>query len=250
MQAYNCGFARIYNQKWVGFAQHVAPKILDFYANIELSRHHKSVLDLCCGTGQLAHFFLENGYRVTGIDLSKHMLKYAIENTAQYIESGQACFIEGDASCFQLQERFGLVVSTFDALNHLHDIHALKSCFECVRSVCDGIFVFDLNTRHGLNRWNSFFIDESREDMLIITQGIYDGISDKAWTRINGFIQVKDGLYQRFEETSFNTAFNLTEVKSLLLDVGWKAVYFARLEDLNTSISDPENENRIFVIAR
>jgi len=249
MQAYNQTFARVYNAKWSGFAKHIAPFIHDFYASTVVGQENKSVLDLCCGAGHLACHFLEKGYRVTGLDLSEYMLQYARENTHQFIQSGQARFIQANASDFRMDERFGLVVSTFDALNHLDNEQALKRCFECVYKVSEGLFIFDLNTRNGLKRWNSIQVDENSDDALIITRGIYDGSSDKAWTRITGFIQARDGLYERFEETAFNSAFEMAGVKSALLDVGWKNVYFAQIQDLKTPITEPEKEGRVFIVA-
>jgi SAM-dependent methyltransferase len=204
---------------------------------------------LCCGTGQLALHFLEKGYRVVGLDLSEYMLYYAKENTSQYVESGQAKFLQGDASDFKLEERFGLVVSTFDALNHFENGEALRKCFECVYTVSDGTFIFDLNTRNGMRRFNSIQVDEISEDALIINRGIYDGQSDKAWTRITGFTQVSNGLYERFDETVFNSVFEMEWVKNALLDVGWKEVYFAQIQNLKNLISDPEKEGRVFIIA-
>lgn len=249
MQAYNSGFARMYNTRWAGFAQQVAPLILDFYASTPMRQVNNSVLDLCCGTGHLAVHFLEKGYRVVGIDLSEHMLYYAKEKASQYLESGQAKFIQGDAMNFMLDERFSLVVSTFDSLNHLENEQALRTCFQCVHAVSDGYFIFDLNTRAGLKRWNSIQIDESNEDALIITRGIYDGQSDRAWTRINGFVHVSNGLYEHFEETVFNTVFEMERVKNALLDTGWKDVYFAQMQDLKASITDPEKEEGVFIVA-
>ena len=249
MQAYNQTFARVYNIKWSGFAKHVAPLIHDFYTSTSISPKNKSVLGLCCGAGHLACHFLEKGYRLVGLDLSEYMLHYARENTRQYIESSQAKFIQGNASDFKLDEHFGLVVSTFDALNHLENEQALKRCFECVYKVSEGFFIFDLNTKKGLKRWNSIQVDENNEDALIITHGIYDGESDKAWTRITGFIQATDGLYERFEETAFNSVFEMERVKSALLDVGWKNVYFAQIQDLKTPIIEPEKEGRVFIVA-
>jgi SAM-dependent methyltransferase len=249
MQAYNKTFARVYNDKWSGFAKSVAPFIHDFYASTSISQENKVVLDLCCGAGHLACHFLEKGYHVVGLDLSESMLDFARENTRQYVESGQAKFIQGDATNFNLEERFGLVVATFDALNHLENEQALKNCFECVYKVCQGFFIFDLNTRNGLKRWNSITVDENSEDALIITRGIYDGMSDKAWTRITGFIQTSDGLYERFEETAFNSVFEMARVKNALLDIGWKNVYFAKIQDLNTPITEPEHEGRVFIVA-
>jgi SAM-dependent methyltransferase len=185
-----------------------------------------------------------------GIDLSEHMLQYARENGSQYIGSGQAKFLQGDASDFKLDERFGLVISTYDALNHLENEDVLKSCFQCAFDVCDGYFIFDLNTRSGLRRWNSIQMDESSEDALIITRGIYDGQSNKAWTRVTGFMRKSDGSYERFDETAFNTVFELEKVRRTLLEVGWEDVHFAKIQDLKTPITEPEMEGRVFIVAR
>jgi len=250
MQPYSKNLARIYESKWGGFAAWVAPLILDFYASTPAGRKNKSVLDLCCGTGQLALHFLEKGYKVVGLDLSGHMLECARERAQGYMESGQAKFVQGDAANFKLEERFGLIVSTFDALNHLEDERALKNCFACARDVGDGYFIFDLNTRLGLLRWNSFELDDSRLDALILNRGFYDGKSEKAWTRITGFLRTGNNLFERVDENIFNTAFDLGRVKNALLEVGWNEPYFARLADLRTPIAEPEKEGRVFVIAK
>lgn len=249
MQAYSQDFARIYNVKWSAFAKQVAPLILNFYASTPIGRTNKSVLDLCCGAGHLAVHFLEKGYKVVGIDLSEYMLHYARENASQYLETGQGKFMKADASDFTLNQRFGLVVSTYDSLNHLKDEQALISCFRCVHVVSNGSFIFDLNTRSGLRRWNSIQVDESSEDALIITRGIYDGQSDRAWTRITGFARMSNGLYKRFDETVCNTVFEMETVKKALLEVGWKNVYFARIQDLSTPLAEPEEEGRVFIVA-
>jgi SAM-dependent methyltransferase len=248
MQAYSQGFARVYNQRWSGFARQVAPLILDYYTATPAGKEKRAVLDLCCGTGQLAVHLLENGFWVTGIDLSEPMLHHARENARPYIETDQARFIQADVSSFTLEERFGLVVSTFDALNHLEGEAALKSCFECVRAVCEGVFIFDLNTRTGLKRWNSINVEEG-DDAVIINRGIYDGQGDKAWVRITGFVRAPDGRYERFEETAFNSVFDMEQVKTLLQETGWGRVHAARVQDLGTPLDDPESEGRVFFVA-
>jgi SAM-dependent methyltransferase len=252
MQAYGTGFAKAYNLRWGGFARQVAPLIRQLYETMPISQANRTVLDLCCGTGQLAAHFLEAGYRVIGLDSSAPMLAYAEENTSRYQPSGQARFIQGDASRFTLTEKAGLVVSTFDALNHLEDADALQRCFGCVFEVLaeGGAFVFDLNTRLGLRRWNGITMDDSGDELLIIVRGIYDGEGDKAWTRITGFLREEDGLYSRFDETSFNTVFELEWVKVALLETGWREVYLARSPELQTPLSEPEKEGRVYVIAR
>jgi hypothetical protein len=39
-------------------------------------------------------------------------------------------------------------------------------------------------------------------------------------------------------------------VRQALLDAGWRNVYFARIQDLNTPLLEPEKEGRVFVVAR
>jgi SAM-dependent methyltransferase len=251
MQAYSAAFAQVYNLRWRGFAQHVAPLIIDFYAATPIGQVKKTVLDVCCGTGQLALHFLEAGYQVTGLDLSEPMLHYAQENTSRFVATGQARFIHADAAHFSLDDHFGLVVSTFDALNHLPDEAALRNCFRCVFSVLEanGLFVFDLNTAVGLRRWNAISMDDSSDEILLINRGIFDEEGDKAWTRITGFVRTLAGTYTRFDETVFNTIFNLEFVQAALLEIGWQEVYCARVEALKIPLTTPEAESRVFIVA-
>ena len=251
MQAYGQIFSRVYNTRWSAFAQCVAPRIYEFYAATPLGQKSRPVLDLCCGAGHLAVYFLEKGLRVVGIDLSEHMLIYAKENARRFVEAGQAKFLQGDASNFRLDERFGLVVSTFDSLNHLTGEPDLERYFHCARAVSDGYFIFDLNTRLGLRRWNGIEVDDSTGDEIIINRGIYDGQGERAWARVTGFVRTSDGLYERFDQTAFNTAFDLEKVQNTLHQVGWKNVYFARAEALLSplTVTDAEKEPRAFVVA-
>ena len=114
--------------------------------------------------GSSRFYFLERGYQVTGIDLSEGMLDCARANTSMFVQAGQARFLQGDASSYTLDAPVGLVVSSFDALNHLPDLAALRSCFACTHAATlpGGTFIFDLNTRAGLQRWNNINVTDIR----------------------------------------------------------------------------------------
>ena len=75
-----------------------------------------------------------------------------------------------DAADFTLTDRFGLVVSTYDALNHLPDFAALAGCFRSVFRVLEdgGMFIFDLNTLRGLRRWTAMTVNDTPEMMLVV----------------------------------------------------------------------------------
>lgn len=250
MQAYGKQFARVYNLRWTNFAQQVAPRLRGFYESTPLGQENRALLDVCCGTGQLALHFLDSGYAVTGLDLSADMLEHARANTAPYLVDGQARFVQADTANFHVPGKFGLAVSTFDALNHLPDLDALRGCFSSVYPALlgGGTFIFDLNTLSGLKRWNSIMIDDTPE-MMIVNRGLVDYAANRAYTHISGFIRASENLYERFEETAYNTIFALEDVQQALLAAGFRAVRFCRLQDLHTALNEPESESRIYVVA-
>ena len=251
MQAYGRLFAKVYNQLWGDYANRIAPLIFEFYESISSGCNPKTILDLCCGTGQLSTFFLKNKYRVVGLDLSEDMLIYAREKVLDYMIAGQAKFVLGDAANFEMDEKFGLIVSIYDALNHLPDPERLKGCFLSTFNVLEnnGYFIFDLNTSYGLKNWNTLSVNTG-EDVFLFNRGIFDEYTVKAWTKITGFVRNEDGLYERFDETVYNTAFEMKAVKECLLLVGFESVYFAQGSDLGTPIDDPEEIGKVFVIAK
>lgn len=250
-QTYGKDFARVYNQMWGGFAINAASHIMDFYQSKDIYKSNKNVLDICCGTGQLALEFLKNDYRVTGIDFSPYMIAYARENAKEYENKGAVNFIESDVSRFNLKREYGLAVSTYDSINHLENKKALRGCFDsvCQCVVKDGYFVFDLNTRVGLQNWNGMNIKDT-ENILLIIRGIFDTDKDEAITRVSGFVKDEDDSYSRFEEIVYNYVYSIAELKEMLLETGWSQVNFTRIENLDKNIEEPEKEDRIFIVAK
>jgi SAM-dependent methyltransferase len=253
MQPYGRTFAGVYVGEFTDFVKTVAPQIESYYAHTRIGQRAKSILDLCCGTGELAHEFASKGYRVVGIDASQHMLAHAIEANRTYVERGAVTFIRGDVSDFSLRERFGLVVSTYDSINHLETEASLRGCFRSTFDVLvdGGYFVFDLNTRARLQNWNSIQVEDNQR-LMMVRRGLYDAQAGKAVMRISGFVQGSDGLYERYEQTIVNTAYDLSHIERLLSRIGWTSVWFARIEDLGTPIENPEmvsGEKRVFVVA-
>jgi hypothetical protein len=128
---------------------------------------------------------------------------------------------------------------------------ALASCFRSVAAVLVkyGVFIFDLNTRLGLTRWNSIQVVDT-EKAMIVNRGIYDGQSGRAYAKISGFVRMPEGQYERFDETAFNTVFACDAVQRQLRATGFQTAYCARVEDLTTPVESPEEEDRVFVVGR
>ena len=242
-------FARAYDRCWTEHAARVAP---------ELRRHHealgdvpRALLDVSCGTGQLCLHFLEHGYRVTGIDLSPDMIAIARAHCADHVAAGRAAFFVADAASFAVGGGFGLAVSTYNALNHLPDLDALRGCFRSVREALapGGGFVFDLNTRAGLRQaWNGVHAADS-EGVTAQAESVYDG-GARAFTRISGTVREEDGRLERFDETLANTAFALADVHAALLAEGFTAVRWACDGALAAPVEDAEALDRVVGVAR
>jgi ubiquinone/menaquinone biosynthesis C-methylase UbiE len=102
-QAYGSAFAQFYDRQSTVFAEQAASQIYEFYLGRQHASSSGNMLDLCCGTGQLARFFLERGFTVTGLDLSEPMLAMARKNAGDYLTLGAATFVQADASHFILR---------------------------------------------------------------------------------------------------------------------------------------------------
>lgn len=101
----------------------------------------KSILELGCGTGSILAR-LTSFSSLTGIDQSPEMLAIAREKVPA------ARLLQGDMSSFSLGERFDVIISVFDSLNHLLTFDAWQAAFAAVHEHLNprGLFIFDVNT--------------------------------------------------------------------------------------------------------
>ena len=126
-------------------------------------------LDLCCGTGSATIALSESGYRMTGVDGSKVMLKYARAKAKR--ERDSTTFLHGvlpglaESPRLNKPEQFDFVVSYYDSLNYLLTEGDLEKAFAAVAKLLrpDGLFVFDMNTDEALKTiWGSQRSEERR----------------------------------------------------------------------------------------
>ena len=208
-------FAWIYNRHW---GNTFLPVVLPIMDNLVLSKLPKNarILDLCCGTGQLAQQLKTLGYRVTGIDGSSEMLGYAREN-APGVE-----FLQADARTFQLPHKYHAVISVFDSLNHIMSTRELKSVFvrayEALRS--GGLFMFDLNTETGyFYEWNGDF-SIIEDDHVCVVRNIYNQKTRTADFDATIF-RLKDNSWYRQDVVLYQKCHAATAVKSALKSAGF-----------------------------
>ncbi len=207
-------FAWIYNEHWGHFSQRVLPILKNLM--LQYLPANARILDLCCGTGQLAQVLIARGYRVTGLDASEEMIRFARENAPN-------CeFIVDDARSFELPGVYHGVVSTFDSLNHIMGLEELTSVFRNVYAALreGGLFLFDLNMEEGYkSRWRgSFGIVE--DDHVCVVRASYRPEERIGQTDITIF-RLVEGEWQRSDLTLLQKCYSEEEIRSALEAVGF-----------------------------
>ena len=208
-------FAWMYNKHW---GNSFLPFVLPILDNLVLSKlpQKARILDLCCGTGQMAQELKTLGYRVTGIDGSPEMLSYAREN-APGVE-----FLQADARSFELPLKYHAVVSVFDSLNHIMSNRELKSVFVRAYKVLrsGGLFMFDLNTEAGyLYEWNGDFTIVE-DDHVCVVRSTYNQKARTADFDATVF-RMKDDSWYRDDVVLYQKCHAPASVKSALKAAGF-----------------------------
>ncbi len=118
-------FAWIYTRYWGEEFHRACLPVLDRIVLSDLPRG-AAVLDLCCGDGRLLETLQRRRFQPSGLDGSEEMLTYARRRVPR------AELLLADARAFKLPARFDVVLSTFDALNHVMTIAGLRRVFRNV----------------------------------------------------------------------------------------------------------------------
>lgn len=180
-------FAELYNRRWSGFALRVIP-ILDRLV-LDGLPPGATVVDLCCGTGQLMGGLADRGLDLIGVDGSAAMIDHARVNAPG------ATLIVDDARSFRIDRPADAVVSTFDSLNHVMTAAGLAQVFlrvgEALRP--GGVFVFDVNNHEGYStRWGGSFV-EVDDDEVVAVRSTFDETSGDATIRVTHLTDTAPG---------------------------------------------------------
>lgn len=207
-----------------------------------------SILDLACGTGNMAMRLAQMGYEVWGVDISTPMIAEA-RRKAQ--EAGLNIHYEvQDATQLELNRPFDLVISLFDSLNYILVPERLQETFRRVHAhlTPGGAFIFDVNTEYAL-REGLFDQDNltSRRRLLYRWKSRYDEemrlctVDMEFWLR-----DEKGDITHHFTEVHRQRAYSLDELKHMLLRAGFD---YARAFHAYTLRAPNATTDRAFFVA-
>jgi SAM-dependent methyltransferase len=207
---------------------------------LPLLRPKARILDLCCGTGQLAHWLTGCGFRVTGLDGSGEMIRHARRNAPR------SDFVVEDARAFHMPNQFDVVFSVFDSLNHLPSDSALLEVFSNVREslVEDGLFFFDMNMDEGFRRsWNEQY-SGVEPDEVFVTRARYDPRTKAGRTLVTLF-RPNGKAWVRDDVEIVEYCYEEEVVSALLAKAGFGGV---TVYDAAVDLSMPRGEGRLFFL--
>ena len=208
------------------------------------------VLDLGCGTGNMTELLAKEGYDMIGVDNSEDMLEIASEKRA---ESGlNILYLLQHMRAFELYGTVKAVVSICDSINYILEEDDLREVFSLVNNYLDpkGVFVFDFNTRYKYEEiLGDRTIAENREECSFIWDNYYYEDEKINEYDLSLFIETdKDsGLYRKYEETHYQRAYTLEEMKELIRKSGLE---FVTAYDAFSKNAPMDTSERIYVIAR
>lgn len=246
MEAYT-SFARVYDT----FMDNIPYKEWSEYL-VSLLREYGIdeglILDLGCGTGTMTERLADAGYDMIGADNSEEMLEIAMEK--RVISGHDILYLLQDMREFELYGTVKAVVSVCDSVNYITDEEDLLQVFRLVNNYLDpeGIFIFDFNTQYKYKEiLGDRTIAESREECSFIWDNYYYEEERINEYELSLFIKEESGLYRKYEETHYQRAYTLDEMKKIIECSGME--YIASY-DAFTKEAPAETSERICVIAR
>ena len=235
------------------------------------------VLDLGCGTGSMTELLAARGFDLIGVDCSEDMLEIALEKR---MASGRdILYLQQDMRDLELYGTVRAVVCLCDSINYLLDVQDLETVFRLVNNYLDpgGIFIFDLNTEYkyrelladrtiaenrdeGSFIWDNYYDEESRineYDLALFIPAeeadagkMGEGAGPDCETgAASGSGTSGEGLYRKYQETHFQRAYTLDEIREALERAGMEFLTWYD-GDGDGRQAPREDSERIYVIAR
>lgn len=235
------------------------------------------VLDLGCGTGSMTELLAARGFDMIGVDCSEDMLEIALEKR---MASGRdILYLQQDMRDLELYGTVRAVVCLCDSINYLLNVQDLETVFRLVNNYLDpgGIFIFDLNTEYkyrelladrtiaenrdeGSFIWDNYYDEESRineYDLALFIPAeeadagkIGEGAGPDCETgAASGSGTSGEGLYRKYQETHFQRAYTLDEIREALERAGMEFLTWYDGDGDGRQVPREDSE-RIYVIAR
>ena len=183
-----------------------------------------TIMELACGTGEVAIKLAKEGYSVVGVDLSENMLAIANQKASQ--QHIPIVFAQADMRDLSEMELVDVVTLYSDSLCYLTDFEDVKKVFQTVyhRLNEQGLFLFDVHSLYQMNEvFPGFQYCYTNEDSAFIWESFEYDLPGSVEHVITMFLQ-SENHYERFEEVHVERSFSIAEYQQALYEVGFNTV--------------------------
>jgi ubiquinone/menaquinone biosynthesis C-methylase UbiE len=183
--------------------------------------HPKTILDVCCGTGNMCELLHAEGFTMAGVDLSAGMIEEAKRKAAEYLlPIDYWCM---DASTFELNHTFDAALSFYDSLNNITEPHRLQMAFNRVAAhlPSGGSWIFDMNSAYAFEQ-HMFDQQNLKPDAELRYKWV--GEWDPARRLITVHMQFWH-LGREFSETHIQRAYEEDDVREMLATAGFEDIH-------------------------
>ena len=205
---YSKGFESIYDEMYQTFIDY--KEEYNFYSSILDEYQKNNVLEIGCGSGNLANYFIQNKFNYSGLDYSMDMINLC------KIKNPNKDFIFGDMTNFSLKEKKESILITGRTTSYLLSNLNIRSCLKSIHNnlIEDGLLCFD-------------FIDATR-----FLKEINGG------KEVRHFANFNNKKYER------DSVFNTNTSENFMFD--WDSKYYEIKNDKKYLIAEDISEVRAF----
>lgn len=183
-----------------------------------------TILELGCGSGQLGILLKEQGFEMTGLDLSEDMLSYA-----QFYQDEMGIhfpLIQGDMRNLEELGEFEAIISFCDSLCYLPEKEDMKKTFtEAYQHLKkDGQFLFDVFTTEHMDTLDGYAYHDELPGIVFIWDSFPGEHPHSIEHDLSFFIEKEDGTYERQEELHKERTYPIETYRVMLKQAGFQKI--------------------------
>ena len=239
--------ATVYNQAGLAnYSVQLVPRLLELAFSLDWVG--RTVLELGCGTGEVACWLTERSYRVLAVDCSQPMLNVGTTFAAEH--GLEVEWTHADLRTFKPGVTIDWALALGGTLNLLPTLQELETVIQQVYAALDSgkLFIFDVDTIRGLAKDGNIdrILYDDGTTALVAAQSrfSYETLTRTTTYRVLRF----DGqAWQRADETHVQRGFPMPAVSRALTRAGFKLL---KTLDTELNIADPNDRERLIIVAQ